>query len=647
RIDFDSTPFYVNAALNDWPDVPGAPRRAGVSAFGVGGTNVHVVLEAEPQPLARDASDGPHLLTLSARSDAAVADAATRLASHLRAGGVANVADVAVTLQHGRRAFSRRRALVAGSLPEAIGKLDELATQGGRTERAAVGEPAVAFLFPGQGAQYVGMGRELYATNAVFRDTVDQCAEIVRPLLGVDILTLLYPEQEDDAATRALTATSVAQPAIFTVSYALAKVWASWGVSPAVTIGHSVGEFVAATLASVFSLADALRLVTERGRLMQNTASGSMLAVRLAESELVPLLSSGLGIAAVNAPLQTVVAGPHDEIDALQAALAQHDVTCKRIATSHAFHSPMMDAIQAPLERLVATMQLSAPAEPYVSTVTGRPIEEGDALSPAYWASHARATVRFADAVATLADAGITAFLEVGPGTALGSAVRQTLGREADCAIVASLPDAQSGGELASLLEAAGRLWETGVQLDLGAVDPANGRRISLPAYPFERRSYWLDAPNAATPPLETTDVPTDSAPDATQRELASDATQRELATLLEELSGERVEASQADTSFLELGFDSLFLGRFVQKLNARFGSAVTFRQLLGDVPTSARSPASSRRLSLPPHHRPPPYRRLAQHRSPPRRRTHPRPRVPPTKRSCAISLRRCSNSCA
>jgi amino acid adenylation domain-containing protein len=577
RIDFAATPFYVNAQLADWPG-EGASRRAGVSAFGVGGTNVHVVLEAEPARARHLLPGQAHVLTLSARSDVALGDMASRLATHLRTNPAVEPADVAFTLQRGRRHFGRRRAFVAASSAEAVAKLEAFATADSRTGVAAVPDAGVAFLFPGQGAQFVGMGRGLYADNAVFRAALDECAEIVRAPLGADLRTLLYPERPDEAATRALTATAVAQPAIFSVSYALARLWASWDIAPVAMLGHSIGEFVAATLASVFSLEDALRLVTARGRLMADLPSGGMLAVGLAEADVAPLLLPALGIAAVNSPRQTVVAGPHDALAAFQATLAARDVTCKRVATSHAFHSPMMEPLRAPLFELLSTMRLSAPTRPYVSSVTGRWIDDADATSPAYWADHARATVRFADALATLVEAGPAALLEVGPGTALSAAARQGAGRTAGCAIVSSLPGIVPGGEREELLAAAGALWEIGAQPAWTAGGNIGGRRISLPAYPFERRRHWLDLPGADAA-LETNDVP----------EVQTQASpERELAEMLEQLSGERIDPREAGATFLELGFDSLFLGRFVQKVNARYGLEVTFRQLLGDLPSLA-----------------------------------------------------------
>ena len=581
RIDFASTPFDVTATLGSWPTTA-ETRRAGISAFGVGGTNVHLVLESEPQPRSMTDAARPELLVLSARTAAALGSARARLAVHLRAEPDLALSDVARTLATGRRAFARRSSLVAISTADAAAQLEALVAMPPGTDTIAASEPEIAWLFPGQGSQTIGMGSELYATQPVFRAALDRCADALAPALGVDLRTLLDPSLSDETARAALTATSVAQPAIFSVSYALAQLMLSWGVAPAAMAGHSVGEFVAATLAGVFSLEDALALVAERGRLMQTMVPGAMLAVRLAEADLRPFLDSDLDIAAVNSPRQTVASGSFDAIARLEATLVGRNVLCKRVATSHAFHSALMDPIREPLARFIETLPLSQPTIPFVSTVTGDWIDADDATSPQYWSDHARETVRFSDALQTLADAGMTAYLEVGAGTALASNARQTFGRDTTHTIVSSL-SGDDRGELASVSTALGRLWVAGAQPDLATLwSERDGRRISLPTYAFERGRYWIDPPSGDAKP-EIKNVPVISV-DATQSRVS--VVSRELAALLEELSGERVDEAAFGASFLELGFDSLFLGRFVQAVATRFGVAVTFRQLLGDLPS-------------------------------------------------------------
>ena len=597
HIDFDAGPFFVNTKLADWND---ERRRAGVSAFGLGGTNVHVVLEAAPERARGAESNSAELVVLSARSEAALDAARTQLCAHLRSarGTEECFADIAATLQAGRRAFSHRLALVAGSAEEAAAKLAGASGSGCALGRAGNGEHNVVFMFPGQGAQYTGMGRELYEQASVFRAAIDRCAEFLKPALRCDLRGLLYPAGEN--AGSSLRATEHAQPAIFAVEYALAQLWMSWGIKPSSMIGHSVGEFVAACLAGVLSLEDALSLVAERGRLMQALPGGAMLAVRLPGAELAELLDAPLGIAALNAPALSVAAGPFDAIAALEANLTLRDVPYRRLETSHAFHSPMMDAVIAPLVERARAVRFSEPEIPYISGVTGTWITADDATSADYWARHCREPVHFAPGVATIVEDGATVLLEVGPGQALSTFALQGAAKNSGRTIVASLPGANAeAGDLQCMLESLGRLWVAGLQPDWTAFHGATARRrVSLPTYPFERARHFIDISHAEP---ATTELPhmngsvtSHAAVEAAPPQVAAPATdrkprlERELAALLEELSGESVGQDDVATSFLELGFDSLFLGRFAQQVQTRFGAAITFRQLLNEIPSVA-----------------------------------------------------------
>jgi amino acid adenylation domain-containing protein len=605
RIRLAGSPFFVATELSDWP-ADDTRRRAGVSSFGVGGTNVHLVLEAPPvraatlTPIA-----GPQLLVLSARSEAARAVMHKRLAAHLRATPDADLSAVAATLQTGRRRFAQRSSLCAATVSEAVEKLES-----GRmvVGKAPAMEPPIAFLFPGQGAQFDEMGRELYDRAPVFRTTFDRCAEIARPLLGVDLRTVLY-RGIPAAEGLALDDTAFAQPALFAVEYALAQLWASCGIVPAAMIGHSVGEFVAATLAGVFDLEDALGLVVERGRLMQGLPGGAMVAVRLPDDELRALLPPVLALAAANSPKMSVAAGPFDAVEALERELGARGIPVRRLATSHAFHSPMMDPIVGPLHDRIARLTLAPPKLPYVSTLTGDWISDEEATSAEYWARHCREPVKFAAAITTLAAGDAAAFIEVGPGSALATFSRQTLEPAAIAALVGSLgaPDAQRG-DLAHFLESVGHLWTCGVNVDWTGLPGRAHRRVPLPTYPFERTRHFIDAPisnrQRAAAPLEIPDVNESADASLTAPQSRIPGLQAELAALLEELSGESIGAGDVDTSFLELGFDSLFLGRFVTKLAARYHIDITFRALLGDVPTIAAL-AAFVDAALPPEARP------------------------------------------
>ncbi|MEV4820401.1 amino acid adenylation domain-containing protein [Micromonospora sp. NPDC049274] len=487
ELGLDGGPFRIATTHSPWPD---QVRRAGVSSFGIGGTNAHVVLEEAPEPAPTTAEGRRrHVLPISAATPTALDATAARLAAHLTAHPDVPLAEVAYTLQQGRRTLPYRRAVVGDSPAAAAAALDRPAPAGA-AESATDRE--VLFTFPGQGAQRVGMGHALYADEPVFRTVVDEAAVLLEPLLGRDIRRLLYPTDAERAtAEDLLHQTRYAQPALFVVEYALAKLWASWGVRPVALLGHSVGEMVAACLAGVFSLPDALRLVAGRGRLMQEAAPGAMLAVPLPEAELLPLLDDGLDVAAVNGPRQCTVSGAPDDVAAFAVRLRERGLASTPLVTSHAFHSRSMDAAATAFEAEVAKVRRSAPEIPFVSNVTGTWITAEEATSPAYWARQLRSTVRFADGLATLhrPDAVL---LEVGPGRVLTRLAGGPAARA-----VASLPSAgrDADGET-ELLTAVGALWRLGTPVDWAALHGTEKpRRTVLPTYPFERERCWVDPP--------------------------------------------------------------------------------------------------------------------------------------------------------
>jgi phthiocerol/phenolphthiocerol synthesis type-I polyketide synthase E len=532
RIDFAEGPFYVNRELAPWP-AGEAPRRAGVSAFGFGGTNAHLVLEEAParrRPgpagVERTGSRPARLLLLSARTAPALAQAAQRLAAHLRRVPEVDLGDVAWTLAAGRRVFAHRRMLVCATAAEAAAALDGAATAAAVPPDATAVDPAaprrraIAFLFPGQGAQHPGMARELYRAEPVFRAELDRCAELLVPHLGLDLRQVLYPEAarpalatdggEEAAQPPAagggeeaarLAETSLAQPALFAVEYALAQLWRSWGVEPQAMMGHSVGEYVAACLAEVLSLRDALALVAARGRAIAALPAGAMLAVALSEDEIAarlaaPGLPAGLALAAINGERRVVVAGPPDAVAALARRLAGEGVEARPLHTSHAFHSPAMAAAAAPFRQALARIRLAAPVIRFISNVTGTWIEPAEATSHDYWVRHLLAPVRFAAGLARLAADPDRVLLEVGPGHTLTTLARQSAGRPA----LSSLPHPRDpGSDYQHLLGTAGHLWLAGQRLDAEAVYRGQGRmRLALPTYPFERQRYWIEPPSSA-----------------------------------------------------------------------------------------------------------------------------------------------------
>ncbi|MFB6888769.1 beta-ketoacyl synthase N-terminal-like domain-containing protein [Kitasatospora sp. NPDC056327] len=508
ELDLDTSPFFVNDRLRPWPR-GAAPRRAGVSSFGIGGTNVHLVLEEAPAPEGAPAptpegpaageSAAPVLLPLSGRTAEAVAQSAHRLAAHLEERPGLRPADLVHTLTHRRRAFGRRVAVAGRDRAEVLAALRAVTAAGttGAAERARV-----AFLFPGQGTQYAGMARGLYRHEPVFTAELDAGAELFAAESGEDLRALLFPAagRAEEAAAR-LTRTEFAQPALFVTEYALARQWEAWGVRPEAMAGHSVGEYVAACLAGVFSPEDALRLVAARGRLVAAMPAGAMLTVFLAEPDLAPWLDADLAVAAVNSSELSVVSGPAAAVDGLERRLKAAGVPCRRLHTSHAFHSAGMDGAVGPLVEAVRGVRLSPPRIPFCSDVTGTWITDEEATSPEYWGRHLRQPVRFADAAALLLADPSWVPLEVGPGRALGDFLRRHHAWREDRTVVSSLrhPHEQEDDRV-RLTRALGALWSAGVPVDLDAVRPdgGTGRVLRLPGHPFQRERYWVEPDRGA-----------------------------------------------------------------------------------------------------------------------------------------------------
>lgn len=489
KIDFANSPFYVNTQLTEWR-ANGTPRRAGVSSFGIGGTNAHVLLEEAPPAETREDSRPWRLLLLSAKTSTALDSATRLLAENLKSSPDLNPDDVAYTTQVGRQVFAHRRAVLCTDTSDAISMLESL--QSGRVLNGFKegASPSVAFLFPGQGTQYVQMARGLYESEPVFAAEIDKCVELLKPHLDLELRTLLFPsEAQAEEAARQLEQTAFAQPALFVVEYALAKLWLSWGVKPAAMLGHSIGEYVAAHLAGVFSLDDALSLVAARGRLMQALPGGAMLAVQLNAAELQ--LPDDLSLAAINSPTACVVSGAVETISRFEHTLVEQGIACTRLHTSHAFHSSMMEPMLDEFASQVARCELHPPSLPYISNLTGDWIEEAQVTDVRYWTRHLRETVLFAEGVRTILKNPECVLLEVGPGRALSTLVRSQFKQAIAIPSLRHPRDQQS--DLESLLTALGRLWLAGVEIDWQNFHaPGQPRRVSLPGYPFEGQRHWI-----------------------------------------------------------------------------------------------------------------------------------------------------------
>lgn len=599
RIDFERSPFFVNTAHADWTPPPGTPRRAGVSSFGVGGTNAHVVLEEAPAAPPPASAQPAQLLLLSARSAAALEAATTNLCAHLQRHPALNLADAAYTLQVGRREFAHRRALVGRDTAEAVAALASRDARRLSSQVQTARDVAVVFLFPGQGAQAVNMGRELRETEPVFHEQLDRCLALASAELGRDLRDILFPpEGKADEAERALTQTQFTQPALFAVEYALAQLWMSWGIRPVAMIGHSLGEYVAACLAGVFSLEDAVALVVKRARLVQAQPGGAMLAVRLTAEEVKPRIAAPLSLAAVNAPNLCVVSGPADAIDALEQRLRADGITGIRLKTSHAFHSAMLEPAVAPLAAEVRQLTLGPPQLPWLSNVTGRWITAAEATSPEYWATHLRETVRFSDSVAELLKTPNQVLLEVGPGQTLAGLARQQPAAKTSAGIFPGFSAAKD--EVVSVLSTLGKLWLAGGSPDwAGFHAQERRRRVPLPSYPFERKRHFVEPPArtvgpalVAGPSLDERDdrsgLPASGGPTGNSSLVVSprERITAALISLFRELSGVELRDTDCATPLIELGFDSLFLTQVRQSFQSRFGVNITYRQLADSLNT-------------------------------------------------------------
>ena len=500
EIDFEHSPFYVNTELKQW-EGDGVPLRAGVSAFGIGGTNAHMILEGAPA-IESPAYHRPwHLLVLSGRTETALNKVTERLLFYLKENPDTSLSNVAYTLQVGRKAFAHRKILVCRDRDDAISLLEK--SDPDRvlvSDNSESGSKSVVFMFPGAGSQCVNVGFDLYQNESVYRKTVDQCAEYLKPVLELDVRDILYPKANRlDEARKKSNDPSIGLPSLFVIDYALARLWQSWGIEPASMIGHSVGEYVAAVVAGVFSLEDALSLVAKRGELIEEVPEGGMLVVLSPEEEVKALLGDRLCIGAVNGPSLCTVSGPVEDIDELQKSLKEKKFAYRRLRAARAGHSSMMDPIIDRFRDFVATFKLNAPQIPFLSNVSGTWITDEEAVDPNYWASHIRKTVRFSDGLGELLKDSQNILLEVGPGRGLNTLARRHPQLTHEHHILSCMRDErQTDQDMAVITMALGRLWLSGLRIDWSkAIYPKEHcGRVPLPTYPFERQRHWIELTN-------------------------------------------------------------------------------------------------------------------------------------------------------
>jgi len=577
NIDFENSPFIVNTALKEWA---GPNRIAGVSSFGVGGTNVHVVLEGYENPVTDSSVSRPvQLITWSAKNMKSLNGFSQSLLAAVKDKSGAAFADQAYTLNTLRAEFTHRRFAIAAEGNELYSKLQDPAkvfTQQKKNIREVV------FMFPGQGSQYLDMGKALYQHEPVFQQAMDECNVLLKNYLQEDLLSIIYPAAHNAAAEEKLRNTRYSQPALFITGYALAKLWMSWGVYPSAFIGHSIGEFVAAYFAGVFNLQEALQIIATRGQLMSELPSGSMLSIRAKAEDILPILPADISVAAINSPVLFVVAGTLEAVAAFCEVLDEKNIPNRLLPTSHAFHSYMMDDVVAPFKEVLTGITLNKPLIPIYSTVTGEVLSDNQATDPAYWANHLRATVQFADAAKNLLEEhGDKAFLELGPGNAAATFVRQQPAGKSSVVITCLEKPAADENSYHTLLKAAGQLWLNGLDFDWQAFynNEQRNKIYDLPAYAFNKTNHWVMPPAPVViNDTYTTEINTpilQIQPIMRKQSLIS-----KIKDVLEDTSGFEMQDVSPEMSFIEMGLDSLLLTQISIALKKNFNAPITFRQL-------------------------------------------------------------------
>lgn len=492
KLEIEKTPFYIVDKPTPWKRSH-QPRRAGVSSFGVGGTNAHAILEEPPQLESQPSKRNRQIITLSAKTKQALEDSIKNLSNHFLKNPNISLADVANTLQRGRKNFSHKIAFSCTSISEATSLLSSAKSTESKTT------PQPVFMFTGQGSQYAGMGESLYEDEKVFKDAIDSCSEILKPLLKIDIREILFPsESMRESANLRLQETSLTQPCLFTLEYALAKLWMHLGITPKAMIGHSLGEYVAACIAEVFTLEEALKLVVKRSQLMQKMSSGSMLSVPLSADAIIQdldRLQMSLDIAANNAPELCVVSGPSDLIGQYQAELEKKGISSQILKTSHAYHSAMMEPMLEAFHQTLSEVQWQIPSIPFISNKTGTWIHQNEVNSPRYWCDHLRQTVMYGQGIQRLnTDIESPLFIEIGPGKTLSQLTQLNLSSTTNN-IISSLPQAFEKKSAADyFIDSLLKVWLNNGSIDWNAYYENEARlKVSLPTYPFERTRYWIE----------------------------------------------------------------------------------------------------------------------------------------------------------
>jgi amino acid adenylation domain-containing protein len=601
NIDFENSPFYINNKLIDWE--ADGKRRAGVSSFGIGSTNVHVIVEEyDVEPVPSSTGRPLQLLMWSAKSQNSLLGYENALGNFIDTSKNIALADIAYSLNVTRDDFNHRSFVVADSTNDAAEKLLSLKAKSTKSSILKIVPTEMGFLFPGQGAQYLQMGKTLYDNEKVYRDAVDKCAELLMEDLDLDIRNVIYPETNSSDAEELLKNTRLTQPSLFVTEYALSQLWMSWGIKPTFLCGHSIGEFAAAHLAGIMNLKDALHIVAVRGRLISELPGGSMLAVRVPAEKLYELLPDTLSVAAINSNQFCVVSGTKENIASFNQELDSQDIPNKMLLTSHAFHSSMMDPILDSFKNELEKIKLNIPRLPIISTVSGTWLTDTEATSPNYWVNHLKNTVRFADAMDTAFELDDFILLEAGPGQTLITLARQqAVGKIIPAFPSLTFPKEEGDNEYSTLLNALGELWMRGINPDWKSFYGQQQRqKIDLPSYVFDRKPCWIEPLSTIETPITqksiVSDIPvlanipiiaaeTDNS-SIKLKDSRKDSILLKISEIIKNASGIIYESGAASNTFLELGLDSLSLTQLSGRLKKEFDLPITFRQLNEEFPT-------------------------------------------------------------
>lgn len=576
KINLENSPFYINKSLIDWNDNL-LPRRAGVSSIGMGGTNAHVILEEAPVRLHQRKDSGPNLIVLSAKTEAALERVSDNLKSFIERRPNIDLRDMSYTLSSGRRAFSYRRFLVESSVEGIAHKLERCKNIVVPISKVEYSNRPIVFMFTGQGSQYVNMAKELYENEAYFKEIIDQCCEIINNIIGFDVRTIMFMKHDSENETEnKLVQTWLTQPLLFSIEYAYTMLLKQWGGEPKAMIGHSLGEYVAACIAGVFTLEQALRIVCQRGKCMAKMSEGTMLAVKLSEEELRLYLNDNIDLSVINSPEECIVSGKAEDINELVSILVKDEIKCIRLKTSHAFHSRMVDEIISEFKALKEFGSLKAPKIPFISNVTGTWITDQEAISVEYWARHMRCPVQFMKGIHELSKNQEYIYLEVGTG-ALSRFVNES-GVSLDnitnhCIRHKTRPIS----DREQLLYAIGDLWSKGAKIDWENYYEADEcYRVALPTYPFTKRSHWIEPELEMIQNKRTSKVSYTEAVEESEEKMEY-STYEKVKLIWQELLG--IEVVDDNSDFFVLGGHSLLATQLISRLKNYAGIHVSIQK--------------------------------------------------------------------